>query len=73
MFGEENIIFKDLFIFGVEDFLYFLRYCEGVFYYFGCVNCEKNIIFFLYIFIFDIDEDCFIIGVMFYVKNVLLF
>lgn len=73
LFGEEKFILRLNLFLGGEDFFFYIEYCKGVFFYLGCKNEEKGLILFFYIFSFNIDEDCLLIGVMMYVMNILYF
>jgi amidohydrolase len=56
---------------GVEDFAYFAQEAPGAFYTLGCRNEEKGIIHDAHYCLFDIDEDCLVIGAALQVQNVL--
>ena len=56
---------------GVEDFAYFAKAVPSAFYILGCRNDEKGIIHDAHYCLFDIDEDCLIIGAALQVENTL--
>jgi len=56
---------------GVEDFAYFAQEAPGAFYILGCRNEEKGIIHEAHYCLFDIDEDCLVIGAALQAQNVL--
>jgi len=56
---------------GVEDFAYFAEEAPGAFYILGCRNEEKGIIHEAHYCLFDIDEDCLVIGAALQAQNVL--
>jgi len=68
--GKEKIILLQEASMGVEDFAYFLEKVPGAFYFLGCRNEEKGIVHPLHNCLFDIDEECLLIGVRMQVENV---
>ncbi|AWZ48101.1 amidohydrolase [Clostridiaceae bacterium 14S0207] len=60
--GKENIEILDVPNMGVESFAYFAMKKPAVFYYLGCGNAEKGIVYPLHNCKFNIDEDCLCIG-----------
>ena len=56
---------------GVEDFAYFAKESPSAFYRLGCRNYKKGIIHDAHYCLFDIDEDCLVIGAALQVQNVL--
>jgi len=70
LLGKDKIITIQETNMGVEDFAYFLEKVPGAFYYLGCRNQDKEIIYPLHNSLFDIDEACLLIGVSMQVENV---
>ncbi len=69
--GKSNIInIKDVSL-GVEDFAYFLKNTQGAFFRLGCRNEKKGIIHSAHTDLFDIEEDCLVLGTAIQVKNAL--
>ncbi|CAM2827386.1 amidohydrolase [Hathewaya histolytica] len=60
--GNKNIDILDAPSMGVESFAYFAMEKPSVFYYLGCRNEEKGIIYPAHSDKFNIDEDCLTIG-----------
>ncbi len=58
---------------GVEDFSYFAQAAPGAFFNLGCRNEEKGITHEAHYGLFDVDEDCLVLGTIMQVKNVLRF
>ncbi len=61
--GEEHVKMLESPSMGVESFAYFSMERPAAFYYLGCRNESKNIIYPAHGSLFDIDEDCLPIGV----------
>lgn len=58
---------------GVEDFAYFAQEAPGAFYRLGSRNEKKGIIHDAHYCLFDIDEDCLVIGAALQTQNALYF
>ncbi|WP_026477606.1 M20 metallopeptidase family protein [Alkaliphilus transvaalensis] len=71
LLGKENVISIEEPSLGVEDFAYFAQEAPGAFYRLGCRNEEKGIIHDAHYCLFDIDEDCLVIGAAMQANNVL--
>lgn len=61
--GENNIVIQEKSKMGVESFAYFAEKVPSVFYFLGCRNEEKGIIYPAHSCLFDIDEESLAIGV----------
>ncbi|WP_368487561.1 M20 family metallopeptidase [Clostridium sp. BJN0013] len=61
--GEEHVKMLESPSMGVESFAYFSMERPSAFYYLGCRNESKNIIYPAHGSLFDIDEECLPIGV----------
>lgn len=61
--GEKHVKMLESPSMGVESFAYFSMERPSAFYYLGCRNESKNIIYPAHGSLFDIDEDCLPIGV----------
>lgn len=61
--GNENINFVKEPTMGVESFAYFSLERPAMFYWLGCGNKERGIIHPAHSSLFDIDEDCILVGV----------
>lgn len=59
----KNIIIQDKPKMGVESFAYFAEKVPSVFYFLGCRNTEKGIIYPAHSGLFDIDEESLAIGI----------
>lgn len=73
LLGKDKFSMKEKPSLGGEDFSFYTRECEGVFFNLGCGNKEKGIIEPLHTSKFNIDEECLSIGVMIHVANALYF
>lgn len=67
--GNKNIINLESPSMGVESFAYFSMERPSAFYYLGCKNEKKGIIYPAHGSLFDIDEDCIPIGVAIQCKS----
>nr|WP_243427983.1 amidohydrolase [Alkaliphilus hydrothermalis] len=71
LFGAESInIIKEPSL-GVEDFAYFAQAAPSAFFRLGCRNEEKGIVHDAHYCLFDIDEECLVLGAALQAKNVL--
>ena len=69
LLGEDKVVVIDKASLGVEDFAYFLKETKGAFFRLGSGNKEKNTDHPGHNNLFDIDEDCLIVGVKLQVMN----
>lgn len=73
LLGPENVSLLTKPSLGVEDFSYFAQAAPAAFFNLGCRNESKGIVHEAHYGLFDIDEDCLVIGTALQVKNVLSF
>ncbi|GAA0120763.1 MULTISPECIES: M20 family metallopeptidase [Clostridium] len=73
LLGREKVKVYDKPTMGVESFAYFSLEKPSMFYWLGCGNLEKGIIHPAHSCLFDIDEDCLVIGAAMHCKMALDF
>ncbi len=66
--GEDNIEMLEEPSMGVESFAYFSMEKPSIFYYLGCRNEEKGIVYPAHSSLFDVDEDSLALGVALHCK-----
>ena len=71
--GTDNVIILEKPRLGGEDFAYFAKAAPSAFFRLGCGNAEKGIVHSAHSCLFDIDEDCLVLGTALQVQNVLTF
>lgn len=73
LLGKDRVITLKKVSLGVEDFAYFLEQVPGAFYRLGSGNQERGTIHPCHSNLFDIDEDCLVIGAALQALNALTF
>lgn len=73
LLGREKVLEIEKASLGVEDFAYFLQNTTGAFFRLGSAKKEKKSNYPAHSNLFDIDEDCLMLGVKLQVMNVLEF
>lgn len=71
--GDEKIGFIKNASLGVEDFSYFAQAVPSAFFNLGCRNEDKGVVHQAHFGLFDIDEECLVIGTALQVSNVIKF